>query len=71
MAQWSSFLSPSAYGIMHRLHYAYADSEDNPHSPSYSKGIFEMMWKTWQIHNGFLLNQDSVEAKFKKGVPDL
>ena len=32
--QGSSFLSPKAYGIMHRLHHAYADTENDPHSPS-------------------------------------
>lgn len=70
VAQGSSFLSPRAYGIMHRLHHAHADTEEDPHSPSYSKGIFDMMWKTRMIYNRILHNQDTVEAKYKKGVPN-
>jgi stearoyl-CoA desaturase (delta-9 desaturase) len=29
--QGSSYLSPRAYGIMHRMHHAYADTEKDPH----------------------------------------
>jgi stearoyl-CoA desaturase (delta-9 desaturase) len=44
--QGSSFLSTYAYGVMHRLHHAFADTEHDPHSPSFSKNLFDMMWKT-------------------------
>jgi stearoyl-CoA desaturase (delta-9 desaturase) len=54
VAQGSSFLSPRAYGIMHRLHHAYADTEHDPHSPGFSRNLFDMMWKTKTIYNDIL-----------------
>ena len=67
--QGSSFLSPKAYGIMHRLHHAYADTEKDPHSPKYSKNLFEMMWKTLVIYSAILMDSAEMEDKFKKNVP--
>ena len=67
--QGSSFLSPYAYGVMHRLHHAYADTAMDPHSPSFSDNLFDMMWKTKKIYNDILYNKVFTEAKFKKGVP--
>ncbi len=32
---------------MHRMHHMYADTENDPHSPKFSKNIWDMMWKTW------------------------
>lgn len=67
--QGSSFLSPYAYGVMHRLHHAHADTAKDPHSPSFSKNLFDMMWKTKNYYNTILHKQDSIEPKFKKNVP--
>lgn len=67
--QGSSYLSPYAYGVMHRLHHAYADTENDPHSPSFSSSLFDMMWKTKNYYNAILKRQDSIEDKFKKNVP--
>lgn len=67
--QGSSFLSPKAYGIMHRLHHAYADTEKDPHSPKYSKNIGEMMRKTYLIYATILNNKIELEEKFKANVP--
>lgn len=67
--QGSSFLSPKAYGIMHRLHHAYADTEKDPHSPSYSTGIMDMMWKTKNRYNDILNDRANIEPKFLKNVP--
>lgn len=68
--QGSSFLSPKGYGIMHRMHHAYADTELDPHSPMYSNGLFDMMWKTKKIYHDIRLDIADIEPKFKKGVPD-
>ncbi|SDK99808.1 stearoyl-CoA desaturase (delta-9 desaturase) [Catalinimonas alkaloidigena] len=68
--QGSSFLSPRAYGIMHRLHHAYADTERDPHSPRYSKNLFEMMWRTKTIYNDILNDRAGLDPKFEKGVPN-
>lgn len=67
--QGSSFLSPYAYGVMHRLHHAYADTEEDPHSPSFSSNLFDMMWKTKNYYNNILHREDQIPAKFKKDVP--
>jgi stearoyl-CoA desaturase (delta-9 desaturase) len=68
--QGSSFLSPYAYGVMHRLHHAFADTEHDPHSPSFSKNLFDMMWKTKNYYQEIVARVDKVEAKFKKNVPN-
>ena len=54
---------------MHRLHHAYADTEKDPHSPSYSDNLFHMMWKTKDYYNAVLHDRAGIEAKFLKGVP--
>lgn len=70
ITQGSSFLSPYAYGVMHRLHHAYADTENDPHSPSFSENLFDMMWKTKSRYNAILHHPDIVEPKFRKNVPN-
>ncbi|WP_090659655.1 fatty acid desaturase family protein [Parafilimonas terrae] len=40
--QGSSFLVPSACGIMHRMHHAYSDIEKYPHSPHFFEDIWQM-----------------------------
>jgi len=67
--QGSSFLSPYAYGVMHRLHHAHADTAQDPHSPSFSQNLFDMMWKTKNYYNTILHRHDNIEPKFKKNVP--
>lgn len=60
--QGSSYLVPRAYGVMHRMHHAYSDTEKDPHSPHFFKDIYEMMKSTILIYRSFLL---------KKGIPDI
>lgn len=67
--QGSSFLSPYAYGVMHRLHHAYADTEKDPHSPQFSSNLFTMMWSTKNFYTSIVKKKDDIEAKFKKNVP--
>lgn len=70
LTQGSSFLSPKAYGIMHRLHHAYADTEHDPHSPSYSDNVFDMMWKTKVIYKDILDEKTDLNPKFFKNIPN-
>jgi stearoyl-CoA desaturase (delta-9 desaturase) len=70
ITQGSSYLSPRAYALMHRMHHAYTDTDKDPHSPSYSKNVFDMMWKTYVIYAGISNRTTVVEAKFSKNVPD-
>src|SRR4030095_6016391 len=69
LTQGSSYLSPYSYGILHRLHHAYADTEKDPHSPKYDKNIWAMMWRTKLIYVDILNNRYPVEEKFKKDLP--
>ncbi|MFA0963514.1 acyl-CoA desaturase [Roseivirga sp. BDSF3-8] len=68
--QGSSYLSPRAYAILHRMHHAYSDTEKDPHSPHHAKNLFDMMWKTKNIYNAYLHEKDKAEPRFLKNVPD-
>jgi stearoyl-CoA desaturase (Delta-9 desaturase) len=70
LLQGSSFLSPRTYGIMHRMHHAYADTEQDPHSPSFSNNLFDMMWKTKNFYNNILHKKVIIQAKFLKNIPN-
>lgn len=69
IAQGPNYLSPRAYGILHRAHHAYADTEKDVHSPKFSKNIFDMMWQTAKIYNAVLYDRSDIEEKFKVNVP--
>jgi len=70
ITQGSSYLSPKAYGIMHRMHHAYTDTEKDPHSPLYDKNFFSMMWRTKNNYMDILTGKYQVEEKFSKNVPE-
>lgn len=67
--QGPSYLSAYGYGIMHRMHHAFTDTAEDPHSPSYDENLFAMMWKTKNIYQD--INNDLIEVddRFKKNVP--
>ena len=69
ITQGSSYLSPRAYGIMHRMHHAFTDTENDPHSPSYDKNLFVMMWRTKNIYSDILSGKTQVDRVFTKNVP--
>ena len=67
--QGSSFLSPRAYAILHRMHHTYSDTPKDPHSPHYSGNAFTMMWKTRLIYNDVLRHRVTPEARFEGNYP--
>jgi stearoyl-CoA desaturase (Delta-9 desaturase) len=69
IAQGSSYLSPYAYGVLHRLHHAYADTELDPHSPKYQSNIFIMMARTKRIYTSIVTGNAVVDERFKKELP--
>ncbi|RBL89886.1 acyl-CoA desaturase [Chitinophaga flava] len=69
VTQGSSYMSPRAYAIMHRLHHAHTDTELDPHSPSNSPNIFSMMWDTRTAYQQILHNKVEVEARYTKNLP--
>ncbi|MFL5728186.1 MAG: acyl-CoA desaturase [Cytophagaceae bacterium] len=70
ITQGSSFLSPRAYGILHRMHHAYSDTEKDPHSPHYYNNVFTMMWHTRLIYNDLVDRKLSAEDRFTKDLPE-
>ena len=67
--QGSNYLSAYGYGIMHRMHHAHADTENDPHSPKFDKNIFAMMWRTKNTYQDINKKRIEVDAKFTKNVP--
>ncbi len=65
----SAYLSPFAYGVMHRIHHAHTDTEKDPHSPNYHGNIFRMMWETRKTYFGIWKGTIPIEEKYKTGVP--
>ena len=67
--QGSNYLSAYGYGVMHRMHHAYADTKKDPHSPKYDKTIFTMMWRTKSIYQDINKRKVYIDKKFTKNVP--
>jgi stearoyl-CoA desaturase (Delta-9 desaturase) len=70
ITQGSSYLSPRVYGIMHRMHHAYTDTDKDPHSPKYDKNIWIMMRHARRVSTGIYKKTLSVESRFLKNLPD-
>ncbi len=70
ITQGSSYLSPRAYAIMHRMHHAYTDTAQDPHSPSFSPNLFHMMWRTRNFYVDIASRKTEIDPKFTKNVPD-
>ena len=69
VTQGSSYISATSYGIMHRLHHANTDDEEDPHSPLFSKNIFALLLKTRNNYHGLYKGRIEADDKFKKGLP--
>ncbi|OMP76188.1 MULTISPECIES: acyl-CoA desaturase [unclassified Chitinophaga] len=69
VTQGSSYMSPRAYAVMHRLHHAHTDTPLDPHSPSNSSNIFAMMWHTRTVYQHILHHKMDVEERYTKNVP--
>jgi stearoyl-CoA desaturase (delta-9 desaturase) len=70
ITQGSSYMSARAYGILHRMHHAYADTEKDPHSPKHFKNLFAMMWHTKKVFCDICDRNIEVEERFTKNLPD-
>jgi stearoyl-CoA desaturase (delta-9 desaturase) len=64
LAQGSSFLVPRAYGVMHRMHHVYSDTEKDPHSPHFFKDVYQMMRSTILIFRSFLTGKNIPDPQF-------
>ena len=63
-------MSPKVYGVLHRLHHAHADTEEDPHSPKYSSNFMKLMVKTYHKFAGIQSGKIEVQAKLMKNLPD-
>lgn len=62
--QGSSYLVPRAYGVLHRMHHVYSDTEKDPHSPYFFTDIWHMMLNTVKIFRGFNTGKSLPEPQF-------
>ena len=62
--QGSSFLVPRAYGVLHRMHHVYSDTEKDPHSPLFYKDVWQMMKHTASIYKSFYDGKGKPEEQF-------
>ena len=67
--QGSSYLSAYGYGVMHRMHHAHTDTENDPHSPSHDANLFAMMWKTRNTYQDINTMRVDVDQRFTQNVP--
>ena len=67
--QGASYLSPRSYGILHRMHHAYADTEKDVHSPKHDGNIFKMMNKTKDIYTAIHYEEMEIDQKFLGDLP--
>ena len=67
--QGSNYLSAYGYGVMHRMHHAYADTEKDPHSPRFDSSPFAMMWRTKNLYQDINQKRIDVEPQFTQNVP--
>src|SRR5450631_769786 len=66
----SSYISPKAFGIMHRLHHMHTDTREDPHSPSYHPGFFGTMLQTRNSYYNIYCGTTIVDEKLKKELPE-
>lgn len=69
ITQGSSYMSARAYGIMHRMHHAYADTDKDPHSPKNFTNFYTMMWHTRHVFGNISDGYTIPEERFTKNLP--
>jgi stearoyl-CoA desaturase (delta-9 desaturase) len=70
ITQGSSYLSPNTYGIMHRMHHAFADTEKDPHSPKFDKNLWKLMWHSAEEFRDIFYEKIKIEDRFKINLPE-
>ena len=66
LVQGSSYLVPRAYGVLHRMHHSYSDTEKDPHSPHFFKDIWQMMMHTAAIFESLVKGVNVPDPQFTK-----
>jgi stearoyl-CoA desaturase (delta-9 desaturase) len=63
-SQGASYLNPSAYAVLHRMHHAYSDQPGDPHSPRLERNPVKMMWNTLQDYRAVQEGQHPLAGPF-------
>lgn len=69
-AQGTSFLVPRAYIVLHRMHHAFSDTDQDPHSPHFFTDPLRMMWQTKLIYGALVTRKASPLPQFAIGLPE-
>jgi stearoyl-CoA desaturase (Delta-9 desaturase) len=70
ISQGSSFLVPRGYAVLHRMHHAYSDTPQDPHSPRNYPNVMKMMWETKERYDDHAYERIEPEPRFKGGYPE-
>jgi len=70
LTQGSSFLNPRAYAILHRMHHAYSDTEEDPHSPHFFKDVWHMTMHTKDIYLDYAKHNVAPKKAFDGNFPE-
>ena len=70
LTQGSSYLTPRAYAILHRMHHAYSDTPKDPHSPYNARTPMGMMLQTVKIYAPLTKETPEAEARFLGNYPE-
>jgi len=68
VAQGTSFMVPSAYAILHRMHHRFSDTIDDPHSPLFFQDVWGMMKNTSKVFTK-ILKDNKYANLFAKNYP--
>ena len=69
VCQGPSYLSATAYGTMHRLHHAHADTDKDPHTPLRSTNPLRMIWDTSVSYGAVFFDRAQVDASYRERLP--
>lgn len=67
--QGISCMPPRTYAVMHRMHHAYADTPQDPHSPKVHKDPFRMAFNTVAIFFRLFAGSLKSEPRFDRDYP--
>lgn len=69
VSQGASYLNPRGYAVLHRMHHAFSDTPQDPHSPRNHSNPWTMMWATKHTYDDFAYDRARPEARFDGGIP--
>ncbi len=69
VTQGASYLNPRAYALLHRMHHAYSDTGEDPHSPKFFKNPAAMMLNTLLVYLDIFSGRKKVKECFEGNYP--